>query len=123
MNKYLVVTNAGQQFYVPREYFSLEAPAASSHFNGVRSSKTSGKWEARIQHEGKTHQIGTFDDEIEAAKAWDAKARSLRGAATPTNFDLARWQQQCTGGTCTGTGTGSSSSTSERAAGASTRGG
>ena len=69
MNKYLVVTNAGQQFYVPREYFSLEAPAASSHFNGVRSSKTSGKWEARIQHEGKTHQIGTFDDEIEAAKA------------------------------------------------------
>ena len=88
MNKYLVVTNAGQQFYVPREYFSLEAPAASSHFNGVRSSKTSGKWDARIQHEGKTHQIGTFDDEIEAAKAWDAKARSLRGAATPTNFNL-----------------------------------
>ena len=50
-----------------------------SRFTGITWSKGSGKWEAQICHEGKRHCIGTFEDEMEAAKAYDAKARSLRG--------------------------------------------
>ena len=62
--------------------------ASSSCFTGVSWHKNARKWKAAIKHEGKTHYLGLFEDEIEAAKAWDAKARSLRGAATATNFNL-----------------------------------
>ena len=58
----------------------------ASRFNGVYWKKSSGKRMAQISHEGKLQHIGTFKDEMEAAKAWDAKARSLRGAATATNL-------------------------------------
>ena len=73
--------------------FNLDGSACgkkktSSHFTGVGWDKRGGKWQARIKHEGKMHHIGTFEDEVEAAKAWDVKARSLRGAATKTNFKL-----------------------------------
>ena len=57
-------------------------------FTGVYWDKSNGEWHAQIFHEGKTHYIGRFKVEVEAAKAWDAKARSLRGASTVTNFNL-----------------------------------
>jgi hypothetical protein len=59
-----------------------------SRFTGVNWDKTSGKWLARGSLGGKQFHIGRFEDEVEAAKAYDAKARSLRGAATKTNFNL-----------------------------------
>ena len=74
--------------------FNLDGSACgkkktSSRFTGVVWDKRvlSGKWKAQISHEGKTHYIGNFKDEVDAAKAWDAKARSLRGADTKTNFN------------------------------------
>ena len=60
----------------------------SSRFTGVNWDKSRGKWKAQLMHEGKIRYIGLFEDEVEAAKAYDAKARSLRGAATATNFNL-----------------------------------
>ena len=60
----------------------------SSRFTGVNWNKSRSKWLAQIWHAGKQQYIGNFEDEVEAAKAWDVKARSLRGAATPTNFPV-----------------------------------
>ena len=57
-------------------------------FTGVYWDKRNGEWHVQITHEGKKHHVGVFKVEVEAAKAWDAKARSLRGAATVTNFNL-----------------------------------
>lgn len=45
-----------------------------------------GRWEARILHEGKLLQLGSFSGEIEAAKAYDAAARRLRGPFARVNF-------------------------------------
>ena len=57
-------------------------------FTGVYWDKGNGKWHAQITHNGRNHYVGVFKDEVEAAKAWDAQARSLRGADTKTNFNL-----------------------------------
>lgn len=48
-----------------------------SRFVGVYRCK--GKWVARITFRGKVCQIGTFEDEVEAAKARDRKAYELNG--------------------------------------------
>ncbi len=44
------------------------------------------KWKAAIQANGKVQNIGLFEDKIEAAKAYDAKARELHGKFARTNF-------------------------------------
>jgi hypothetical protein len=44
------------------------------------------KWEARIKHNGRTHHLGLFDDETEAARARDRKARELQGPFAYLNF-------------------------------------
>ena len=53
-----------------------------SSFRGVSWEKTGRKWRARIQgirHDGKKQHLGLFDDEQEAAQAFDTAARRLRG--------------------------------------------
>ena len=56
----------------------------SSQYVGV--TRHGDKWKVKITHEGHEHFIGYFDDEVEAAKAWDAKAKELRGECTYLNF-------------------------------------
>ena len=51
--------------------------AGTSGFVGV--SRQQDKWVARIQCRGKQHHLGSFDDEVEAAKARDRKAYELLG--------------------------------------------
>ena len=48
--------------------------------------KASGKWEARIREAGKNHYLGSFNEEISAARAFDAAAVHMRGAAAVCNF-------------------------------------
>lgn len=60
--------------------------AARSQYKGVRYEKRAGKWIAEITHKGKRYHLGSFDDEIAAAKAYDRKARRLFGPYARLNF-------------------------------------
>jgi len=55
-----------------------------SRFKGVYPDGD--KWYAVIKHKGKTYYLGTFDDEVEAAKARDRKAYELEGEFAYLNF-------------------------------------
>ena len=59
---------------------------STSRFKGVYFHKQTGKWVATIGYNGKTIHLGSFDDEIEAAKAYDRKARELFGEFAYLNF-------------------------------------
>lgn len=54
----------------------------TSCHNGVWS----GKWSARVGKDKKSYYLGCFDSEIEAAKAYDEKAKELFGEHAKTNF-------------------------------------
>ena len=50
---------------------------STSSYRGVSWSKRHGKWSAEICHEGRHHYLGSFVDEADAARAYDARARQL----------------------------------------------
>lgn len=56
----------------------------TSQFLGVR--RAGDKWDALVGHQGRTHYVGRFDDEVEAAKARDAKKLELAGEYAGLNF-------------------------------------
>lgn len=58
--------------------------ATASGYRGVYP--RDGKWYSNISINYKTHFLGEFDDQVEAAKAWDAAAFSARGEFTFLNF-------------------------------------
>jgi hypothetical protein len=58
----------------------------TSKFIGVWFRKVNGKWESRITHKDKKIYIGTFDSEIDAAKAYDEAARKYHGEFARLNF-------------------------------------
>lgn len=62
------------------------ASKGSSAFKGVSWSERSSKWRSQIWHGGRVHHLGFFDDETEAATAFDTAARELRGDRAVTNF-------------------------------------
>ena len=57
----------------------------SSKYRGVSWSKSHNQWQAIIGVAGKKEHLGYFDDEAEAARAFDTRAAEL---GRPTNFDL-----------------------------------
>ena len=59
---------------------------SSSRFKGVYYCKRTRKWIATIGYNGRTIHLGSFDDEIEAARAYDRKARELFGEFAYLNF-------------------------------------
>ncbi|MBN1363140.1 MAG: HNH endonuclease [Sedimentisphaerales bacterium] len=58
----------------------------SSRFKGVSFHRLSRKWIASICYDGKQIYLGSFDDETEAARAYDRKARDLFGEFARLNF-------------------------------------
>ena len=58
----------------------------TSRFRGVRWHYCNSKWEARIFNGTRQVSLGYFDNEVEAATAYDAQAWKMRGAAAVLNF-------------------------------------
>jgi hypothetical protein len=58
----------------------------SSGFRGVSWHKQRGGWCAVVQCDGKKHHVGMYATAIEAAHAYDARARELHGARARVNF-------------------------------------
>ncbi len=57
-----------------------------SRYKGVSWDKDNRKWVATIRVEGKCRRIGFFEDEISAARAYDAAAKKHRGEYALINF-------------------------------------
>ena len=64
----------------------MGAFGGSSHFQGVSWNKQKIKWVAQICTDGKSTHLGDFDDEEEAASAYDVAAEHVR---RPLNFPAA----------------------------------
>ncbi len=58
----------------------------SSKYRGVKYSKANGKFRAAINVNGKRIHLGYFENEIDAAKAYDNAARLYRGNFAVLNF-------------------------------------
>jgi hypothetical protein len=58
----------------------------TSRFRGVSWHAQSRTWRAQLQVHGKRKHAGSFDNEIEAAKAYDEAARRWHGHAARLNF-------------------------------------
>jgi len=58
----------------------------SSKFLGVCFDKRNGKWRAKIKYNGKTIHLGRFDNEEDAARAYDAAAKKYYGEFARVNF-------------------------------------
>jgi len=71
-----------QQNYCNR----AKAPGCSSLYKGVNLHKTTGKYLVSIRFKGERTYLGSFDDEIEAARAYDRKAVVLFGEFAWLNF-------------------------------------
>lgn len=75
-------------------YHRRAKPNSSSKYKGVfwekgkiyKGKQYLGKWQAQIKHNYKAIYIGRYDSEIEAAKAYDKKARELYGEFAELNF-------------------------------------
>ena len=59
---------------------------SSSYYRGVSWDKRQGKWTAQIKHFRRKQHLGTFAKEETAARAYDAQARRVHGAAARVNF-------------------------------------
>ena len=62
------------------------AKSSSSKYKGVYWRKKTRKWEVKITFEKKKIHLGTFCDEIEAAKAYDRAAIKYHGEFASLNF-------------------------------------
>jgi len=58
----------------------------TSRFVGVYFQKNRGKWAARINYQKNQIWLGRFDNEIDAAKAYDAAAKKYHGEFARLNF-------------------------------------
>lgn len=69
------------------EHWNHRIGAANrSGFKGVSACKMTGRWRADIRVEGKTKNLGRFDDPVDAAFAYDEAARKHFGEFARLNF-------------------------------------
>jgi HNH endonuclease len=63
-----------------------DARGRSNPFIGVYWYAPTRKWIARIHHAGKSRYLGYFTEAVDAARAFDAAAREVRGSQARLNF-------------------------------------
>jgi hypothetical protein len=66
---------------------SIDKTKTSSRYIGVHLRKKSGKWVATIRINREKTWLGSYDNEIDAAKAYDTAARKHHGEFARLNFD------------------------------------
>jgi hypothetical protein len=59
---------------------------STSQYKGVFLVKKTGKWRTQIKYQGKIVSIGNFDNELEAARAYDNKAKLYYGEYARLNL-------------------------------------
>ncbi|MBA7691068.1 hypothetical protein ES703_99606 [subsurface metagenome] len=76
-------------------YNQQACATGTSKYKGVCWHKCRSKWSARIRCDGKFYNLGDFDNEMEAAMAYDNKAAELFGEFAWLNFpermELNKW--------------------------------
>lgn len=60
--------------------------ASSSRFKGVTWNKRAGKWQASLKCNGVSHYLGVFQQETDAARAYDTWAKTQHGEFAVLNF-------------------------------------
>jgi len=63
-----------------------ETPVIKSQFRGVGWNKQHKKWVAWMYQAGKKTHLGVFKTELEAAKAYDDRAKKALGDKAQLNF-------------------------------------
>lgn len=61
--------------------------SGTSEYRGVCWHKPSNKWVARVKHNSKCIYLGTFEDEVSAARAYDTVVKQLFGKFARPNFN------------------------------------
>ena len=79
-------TQAGRRPRAPPMASLTAQKGGSSRYHGVSHVRASGKWEAYIRIRGKKHCLGTFVDEIAAARAYDVRAQVSDAHCDRINF-------------------------------------
>ncbi|MEQ9095800.1 MAG: helix-turn-helix domain-containing protein [Phycisphaerales bacterium] len=83
----LVVLDLAQRSHGNRKIKVRAGYETTSRYKGVCWDEDRGKWLAQISKEGVHRHLGRFDDEIDAADAYDNAARELFGEHAFLNFD------------------------------------
>lgn len=85
--------NFPDRIIAPRSLDSIRAElwerfksTCTSSYTGVSWSKVEEKWRANIIVDGLTHPLGAFDNEVDAARAYDEAALRLLGPEAHVNF-------------------------------------
>jgi hypothetical protein len=70
----------------PEQNQANRRPRAGSSSRFVGVSRCGNRWAARIRYGGRCHWLGTYDDEVEAAKVRDREAVRVHGPYAYLNF-------------------------------------
>jgi hypothetical protein len=76
------------------QYNKRPKKGCASRYKGVVWRKDEKKWRARISFKGKRIHLGDFDNQIEAAIAYDRKAEQIFGEFAYLNFPALRGRRE-----------------------------